>query len=92
MPYKLAICFLIQGEVSCDLCGARFCRVTVMKRHKMSVHMHVRFVCQICGQYYTRKHKLLSHLAEKHQAILGIEGLRPTEAYANKEIVGNPQN
>lgn len=88
MPYRLVICFLMQGEVSCDLCGARFCRVTVMKRHKMSVHLHVRYVCQICGQYYTRKHKLLNHLAEKHHAVPGTEGWPPAEVLGNREIDG----
>ena len=45
----------------CRDCSASFSRASNRTRHRLSVHLHARFPCPVCGRVYTRPDTLQQH-------------------------------
>ena len=54
------------GRHICPTCRALFRTLPVAKRHFESVHLGVKFTCEICSNEHKRKDELKNHLMKKH--------------------------
>lgn len=56
---------------SCVECNKTYKHPKSLRRHLETAHKGLRYLCQYCGQLFTRKDSLFDHIRNKHEEILG---------------------